>query len=132
MAKKPTKKKLTFKDFLQPTLSDKPSQLFLSSEDGITDFYLDVLSSKNPKVKRAVTAYGLAEQEVYIEANSVEDKVDRIIQAQEENEPNRKALAEALITGGNFDDYIEVLNNPVNCDAVIARAYSTSEYLEKK
>ena len=130
MAKKT--KALTYKNFLQPTLSDKPSQLFLSSEDGITDFYLDVLSSKNPKIKRAVTAYGLAEQEVYTEAGKLEDKVDRVIFAQDNLIEPRKVFASALVTGGNFDDYIEVLGNPINCDAVIARAYSTSEYLEKK
>jgi hypothetical protein len=131
MAKKLTKK-LSYKDFLQPTLSDLPSKLYLSSEDGLTEFHLEVLSSKNPKVKRAVTAYGLAEQDVYIKANEVEDKVDRILQAQDENEPNRKELAMALVVGGNFDEFIKVLDNPLNCDAVIARAYSTSEYAVKK
>lgn len=127
-----SKKKLTYKDFLQPTLSDKPTKLFLSNEDGVTDFYLDVLSTKHPKVKRAVTKYGLAEQVVYTEASKIDDKVDRVIFAQDGLVEPRKELASAFVSGGNFDDYLEVLNNPVNCDAVIARAFDTAKYAAKK
>ena len=74
----------------------------------------------------------MEQQDVHIEANEITDKVDRVIYAQEKLISKRKVFAEALVVGGNFEDYIKVLENPLNCDAVIARAYTSSEYLEKK
>jgi hypothetical protein len=130
MAKKT--KVLTYKDFLQPNLSDKPSKLFLSSEDGITDFYLEVLSDKHPKLKREIVAYGIAEQEVYAKAHEITDKVDRVLFVQDSLTPLRKDLALSMVTGGNFDFHINVLENPINCDAVIARSFDSGKYLEKK
>ena len=123
--------KLTYKDFLAETLSDKPSKLFLSNADGVTDLCLNVLGASNPILKRATITYGLAEQEVYTEARKL-DKVDLVLYVDEHLPPHRKALAEAMVTGGNFDDYIKVLENPVNVDAVIARSYDASNYTAKK
>jgi hypothetical protein len=125
-------KVLTYKDFLQPTLSDLPSKLYLSGEDGVTDFYLDVLSSKHPKLKRAIVAYGIEEQETYAKAREITDKVDRVLFVQDSLEPLRKDLALGMVTGGNFDFHINVLENPINCDAVIARSFDSGKYLQKK
>ena len=124
--------KLTYKDFLAETLSDKPSKLFLSNADGISEFYLEVLSEKHPDIKRDIIAYGISEQEVYAEASKMTDKVDRVIFVQDSLLPLRKTLAKAMVTGGNFDNHTEVLDNPINCDAVIARAYDSAEYAAKK
>ena len=124
-------KKLSYKDFLPETLSDKPSKLFLSNADGVTDLCLEVLSAGNPTLKRAVITYGVAEQEVYAEARKL-DKIDLVLYVDEHLPAHRKALAETMVTGGNFDEYIKVLENPVNVDAVIARAYDASNYSIKK
>jgi len=130
MAKKT--KVLTYKDFLQETLSDKPSKLFLSNENGVSDFYLEVLSEKHPKLKRDIIAYGIAEQEVYAKAHEIEDKVDRVIFVQDSLIPLRKTLALNMVTGGNFDEHLNVLDNHINVDAVIARSYDASNYAVKK
>ena len=124
--------KLTYKDFLQETLSDKPSKLFLSSANGVTDCYLDVLSEKHPSLKRSVVSYGIGEQEIYVEANKIKDKVDRVLFVQDSLEPLRQELALSMVVGGNFDSHLNVLDNPVNCDAVIAHSFSASNYTTKK
>ena len=124
-------KKLSYKDFLQETLSDKPSKLYLSNTDGVTDCYLEVLSAGNPTLKRAVIAYGLAEQEVYTEARKL-DKIDLVLYVDEHLPAHRMALSIEMVTGGNFDGFIHVLENPVNVDAVIARSYDASNYAVKK
>ncbi|MDB4261686.1 hypothetical protein N9878_02330 [bacterium] len=124
--------KLTYKDFLAETLSDKPSQLFLSGTDGVTDFYLDVLGEKNPALKRAIIDYSLKEQDVYKSASDIKDRVERVIYVQDSLIPIRKELALNMVTGGNFEDHLMVLDNPINCDAVIARSYDASNYAVKK
>ncbi len=124
--------KLTYKDFLQETLSDKPSQLFLSNADGVSDFYLEVLSEKHPSLKRNIISYGIEEQDIYTKARDIEDKVDRVLFVQDSLIPLRKTLALSMVVGGNFGNHIEVLENPINCDAVIAHSYSVSNYAVKK
>jgi hypothetical protein len=124
-------KKLSYKDFLVETLSDKPSKLYLSNADGVTDCCLDVLSASHPTLKRAIITYGLAEQEVYTEARKL-DKIDLVLYVDEHLPQHRKELAEAMVTGGNFEGFIHVLENPVNVDAVVARAYDASNYAVKK
>lgn len=129
------KKKLTYKDFLQPTLSDKPSQLFLSNDDGLTDLYLEVLSYKHPSIKRAVTSYALAENKIKAECWDEEkdlDNIGRIHYFDDECLPHRKELALAMVSNGNFEGFVNVLDNPDIVNAVIARSYDTSEYAIKK
>lgn len=137
------KKKLTYKDFLQETLSEKPSELFLSNKDGLTDMYLEVLSADHPSAKRAATLYAIRESDILKAANElrkadengnidVNDRIDAIFLANDGVKAPRKEFAIALVSGGNFDGYSNVLDNSVIVDAVIARAYDASHYLQKK
>lgn len=137
------KKKLTFESFLPETLSEKPSKLFLSDADGLTEMYLEVLSSEHPIAKRAATLYAIRESDILKEANdlrkadadgniSADDRADSIILANDGVKEPRKELAETLVCGGNFENYMAVLANSIIVDAVIARAYDTQHYLEKK
>jgi hypothetical protein len=132
---KKAKKALTYKDFLQETLSDKPSKLYLSNADGITDLYLEVLSETHQTLKRAVILFSLAEQKVQKECFSKEldlDHADRVIYLQDNMIEPRKELASVMVVGGNFEDYQEVLDNPQICEAVVARSFDSGQYAIKK